>query len=176
MNLVQDIGQILRNISCEFDKCNQHRESIIQNYYQERLENESTNISLLNRKKLNDTKPVVKTVKNKKVVYTLRSNKPNKIKYRVEDDDDEEDEDEDEGGQRKIRNNRKSKYRGVSKNGNQWQALIMINKKKKYIGVYPTEEKAGRAYDIFAIKNHGEKAKTNFIYSMKDIDDIKSSF
>lgn len=41
------------------------------------------------------------------------------------------------------KNKRSSKYRGVSKNGNQWQVLMMVNKNKKYIGSYPSEELAG---------------------------------
>ena len=64
---------------------------------------------------------------------------------------------------------RRSKYRGVSKNGNQWQVLIMINKSKSYVGTYTTEDFAARVYDILAIKNRGDKAKTNFIYSESQI-------
>jgi hypothetical protein len=64
---------------------------------------------------------------------------------------------------------RRSKYRGVSKNGNQWQVLIMINKSKSYVGTYTTEDLAARVYDILAIKNRGNKAKTNFIYSESQI-------
>lgn len=174
INFIQNVSAILNNLSCELSACNHHFESLIQNIYQERPENDSTSISLLNRKRINDTDPVVKTVKNKKVVYTLRSNKPSKIKYKLEDDNDSGEEEEDETEGKANRRNRKSKYRGVSKNGNQWQALIMINKKKIYIGVYSSEEKAGRAYDRAAIINHGDKAKTNFMYSMKEIDEIKS--
>ena len=59
---------------------------------------------------------------------------------------------------------RRSKYKGVSKNGNQWQVLVMINKNKSYVGTYPTEDLAARIYDIFVIK-----AKTNFIYSESQI-------
>jgi hypothetical protein len=64
---------------------------------------------------------------------------------------------------------RRSKYRVVSKNGNQWQVLIMINKSKSYVGTYTTEDFAARVYDILAIKNRGNKAKTNFIYSESQI-------
>jgi hypothetical protein len=60
---------------------------------------------------------------------------------------------------------RRSKYRGVSKNGNQWQVLFMVNNSKSYVGTYITEDLAARVYDIMAIKNRGNKAKTNFIYS-----------
>ena len=63
-----------------------------------------------------------------------------------------------------IRKNRSSKYRGVSKNGNYWQVLIMINKKKFYLGNYPSEDLAARIYDIQAIKSRGIKARTNFVY------------
>ena len=59
---------------------------------------------------------------------------------------------------------RSSKYRGVSRNGNRWQVLIMINRKKTYIGNFESEEDATRAYDQYAIKYHGNKARTNFFY------------
>ena len=70
------------------------------------------------------------------------------------------------------RNKRSSRFRGVSKNGNQWQVLMMINKKKTYIGSYVSEELAARIYDILAIKNRGMRARTNFIYSSKQIKNI----
>ena len=70
------------------------------------------------------------------------------------------------------RNKRSSRFRGVSKNGNQWQVLMMINKKKTYIGNYVSEEFAARIYDILAIKNRGMRARTNFIYSSKQIKNI----
>ena len=73
-----------------------------------------------------------------------------------------------------LRGLRGSKFRGVSKNGNQWQVLIMINKKKRYIGNYRTEEEAATSYDIVAIQNHGKKAKTNFYYSPEQINIIKN--
>ena len=70
------------------------------------------------------------------------------------------------------RNKRSSRFRGVSKNGNQWQVLMMINKHKTYIGSYASEEFAARIYDVLAIKNRGMKARTNFIYSCKQIKNI----
>jgi hypothetical protein len=64
---------------------------------------------------------------------------------------------------------RGSKFRGVSKNGNQWQVLIMVNKKKRYVGSYSQEEEAARNYDKVALQHHGTKAKTNFYYSEDEI-------
>ena len=39
-----------------------------------------------------------------------------------------------------VNNFRGSKFRGISKNGNSWQILVMVNRKKKYLGTLPTEE------------------------------------
>ena len=75
----------------------------------------------------------------------------------------------------KGRGKRWSKYRGVSKNGNQWQVLIMLHKRKSYIGTYSTEEMAARIYDILSIRNRGVKAKTNFLYNEKQIKKIRSN-
>ena len=74
-----------------------------------------------------------------------------------------------------IQKKTSSKYRGVSKNGNKWQVLIMINNKKYYLGSYLSEEIAARIYDIFAIINLGFKARTNFIYNHTQIKKIKES-
>lgn len=70
---------------------------------------------------------------------------------------------------------RSSKYRGVSKNGKHWQVLIMIKKKKRYIGNFIEEEEAAREYDKIAIQFHGPKAKTNFQYSEEEINSILSA-
>ena len=70
---------------------------------------------------------------------------------------------------------RHSIYRGVSKNGNKWQVIIFSKYKKAYIGLYKTEEIAGRIYDIISIKNKGIKAKTNFVYNIHQIQKIIDS-
>ena len=71
-----------------------------------------------------------------------------------------------------ITKKRSSKYRGVSKNGNKWQVLMMINNKKCYLGNYPSEDLAARIYDIQAIKSWGIKARTNFVYDNNQINRI----
>ena len=72
------------------------------------------------------------------------------------------------------KNKRSSRYRGVSKNGNQWQVLFMFNKSKNYIGSYNSEEYAARIYDILVLKYRGIKARTNFIYNHEQIQMIKN--
>lgn len=63
-------------------------------------------------------------------------------------------------------NNSASKYRGVLKNSkvkkNAWRAIIGFNNRSIYLGGYPTEEEAAKAYDSVAIKLYGEKANLNF--------------
>jgi hypothetical protein len=126
--------------------------------------NPSKKLKLFNVKKIikkdllgSEASNEIKVLKNKKVVYintnllnsynTNRAiKKLNKIKFI-------------------ITNKRRSKYRGVSKNGNKWQVLIMVNNKKSYLGSYPSEELAARVYDIYAIKSYGNKARTNFVYN-----------
>ena len=122
---------------------------------------------------INNNNNEVKVFKNKKVVYVnsilLDSYYSSKNLKKV----------------KKIafigRTKRSSRFRGVSKNGNQWQVLIMYHKNKSYAGCYSSEEIAARIYDILAIKKRGIKARTNFVYNiiqMKKISemdiDIKS--
>ncbi|CDW88133.1 ant-like protein [Stylonychia lemnae] len=68
-----------------------------------------------------------------------------------------------------VQNFRGSKFRGISKNGNSWQILVMVNRKKKYLGTLPTEDQAAKFYDKVAIQYQGHKAKTNYSYSKNQI-------
>lgn len=51
----------------------------------------------------------------------------------------------------------------------------MVNKKKRYVGSYETEEVASRTYDKVCIQNHGTKAKTNYFYTQEEILEILNS-
>ena len=84
---------------------------------------------------------------------------------------------------KKSRNNskvnsstRRSHYIGVSKNGDVWQALIMIDKKKTYIGTYRTEVDAAKAYDFYAIALKHLSAKTNFDYTLNEIKNMVANY
>ena len=106
----------------------------------------------------------IKVLKNKKAVYINRyllnsysiSRSVKKFKF-------------------EIKKKTSSKYRGVSKNGNKWQVLIMINNNKFYIGSYISEEIAARVYDILSIKYRGINARTNFKYNHIQIKKINES-
>ena len=71
---------------------------------------------------------------------------------------------------------RNSIYRGVSKNGNKWQVIVHSKYFKGYIGMYKTQEIAGRIYDFISIKKNGIKAKTNFQYNLHQIQKISDSY
>jgi len=69
-----------------------------------------------------------------------------------------------EEDRKRIKKNfyRRSKFRGVSRKGKRWQALIMINRNKNYIGNFNSEEEAAKVYDEYAMKFHKNKARLNF--------------
>lgn len=60
----------------------------------------------------------------------------------------------------------KNKYKGVQpvkSRINPWSAFIRSDRKIHYLGVFPTEELAAEAYNLAAIKHHGEFARLNVI-------------
>ena len=67
-------------------------------------------------------------------------------------------------------------YRGVSKNGSNWQVIMSSKDNKGYVGMYKTQEIAARIYDIVSIKNKGIKAKTNFEYDLHQIQNISEAY
>jgi hypothetical protein len=54
-------------------------------------------------------------------------------------------------------------------NGMNWQALINNGHGKKYIGTFPTEEEAARAYDLYSIALKGAGHRTNFGYTLREL-------
>lgn len=58
--------------------------------------------------------------------------------------------------------NRHSVYKGVRPSNNKWESFITVNGKQRYLGVFPTEEDAARAYDFQAILAFGDNAYLNF--------------
>ena len=59
------------------------------------------------------------------------------------------------------------KYKGVHRSGKRtkesWYAMIQVNKKAIYLGVFDSEEKAATAYNKAAIKHQGSFARLNII-------------
>lgn len=66
---------------------------------------------------------------------------------------------------RGAQRNNKSGYKGVSwhKPTGKWVAMICINKKRKYLGVFINKKDAAIAYNEASIKYHGEFAYINKI-------------
>lgn len=61
------------------------------------------------------------------------------------------------------RKNALSQFKGVGKQGNKWQAQIMLNGKNYYLGLFVDQEAAARAYDNKARELFGEFARLNFM-------------
>jgi hypothetical protein len=74
------------------------------------------------------------------------------------------------------RSSRGSRFRGVSRNGKKWQVQLLGNLRKRYIGSIGNEQGAALIYDEYAIMTHGLRAKTNYSYTKKDIQNIIGKF
>jgi len=59
------------------------------------------------------------------------------------------------------RKNNTSSMKGASWHKGKWQAQITVNGKIQHLGLFPTVELAGQAYDAAALKYHGEFAAPN---------------
>ncbi len=57
-----------------------------------------------------------------------------------------------------------SKYKGVhwSKVSSKWASAIIVDGKKKHLGVFHDEIEAAKTYDLAAVKHFGEFARLNF--------------
>lgn len=64
---------------------------------------------------------------------------------------------------------KRSKYIGVSKNGNNWQALVVIGLNKVYLGTFKTEIEASYVFDFYSIISHFTEAKVNRSYNSAQI-------
>mgnify|MGYP000935219429 CR=1 FL=1 len=71
---------------------------------------------------------------------------------------------------------RGSKFRGVSRNKNKWQMMIMINQNNIYLGGIKNDELAAKFYDKIAIISKGVNAQTNFAYKASQIEEILNEF
>lgn len=71
---------------------------------------------------------------------------------------------------------RRSKFMGVSRNGNHWQTLINVDRKKRYINTFTSELEAAITFDFYSIGIHGWNAKTNFSYNGEFLMQMISSF
>lgn len=54
------------------------------------------------------------------------------------------------------------RIKGVSCTGARWRAQIMVRGETHKLGIFDSEEEAGRAYDVAARALHGEFARLNF--------------
>lgn len=63
--------------------------------------------------------------------------------------------------QKKRSGTTSSKFKGVYKRDHFWKAQISVNGEKLYLGRFDSEEDAARAYNVAAVKHHGDFACLN---------------
>lgn len=66
---------------------------------------------------------------------------------------------------RKSRKGSRSRFKGVDfrLERNKWRAIICVDKKPKYLGLFDSEIEAAKKYNFFAIKFHKEFARLNLV-------------
>ena len=55
---------------------------------------------------------------------------------------------------------RGTRYIGVTKNANRFQAMVLVGNMKQYIGTYRTEEEVARAFDKHSLWFRGLQVRT----------------
>ena len=73
-------------------------------------------------------------------------------------------------GEKSDNMHRGTNFRGITRNGRcNWQILTMIDGTKVYLGTVDNILKAAILYDIASIQTKGMKAKTNFMYTKREL-------
>ena len=112
------------------------------------LENSFINKKTKRNAEKNEINEEIQEIKNKNKIFSIKKVKEKKKEMEKE--------------IKSMSIYRKSKFRGVLRKGKGWQAFIMINRNKNYIGNFKTEEEAAKVYDEYAMKFHKNKARLNF--------------
>ena len=61
-----------------------------------------------------------------------------------------------------MRSHNKTGFNGVHKQGNKFKAMISVNGKQKYLGLFTKARDAAMAYDEAIVKYHQPRTKFNF--------------
>ena len=67
---------------------------------------------------------------------------------------------------------RRSQYTGVTRNSINYQTLIVVKRKKIYVGSFPLELDAAITFDFYSLLLHGQRATTNFSWKVQDIQEM----
>ena len=75
-----------------------------------------------------------------------------------------------------VQNGGSSKYKGVSfsKKQRKYAAYISIDRRRRHLGTFETEEEAAIAYNTAAIEHYGEFAYLNQTESRKDNENVRT--